>query len=147
LHWVIIAVSLACASGLALTGARAGAKSGYAGRARVFGLAEAGTGSRVLFASARMVRSGGPETVRPAGVGRYEPLAFAPRAVIRASAPIVQDGVTDYVRGIRLTPDQLNEGLRKLQRRLHPLLDRAHMFEVWFDGQGRIVRMQHYFSP
>ena len=145
---MIIAVSLACTSGLVLTGARAGADPGYAGRARVFGLVEAGTGpSRVLFASARKVQSGGPETVRPAGVGRYVPLTFAPGAVIRASAPIVDDGVTDYVHGIRLTPEQLNEGLRKLHRRLHPLLDRAHMFELWFDGQSRIVRMQHYFSP
>jgi hypothetical protein len=67
--------------------------------------------------------------------------------VIRASAPIVEDGVTDYVRGIRLTPRQLNEGLTKLRRRSHPLLDRAHMFELWFDGRGRIVRMQHRFSP
>jgi hypothetical protein len=67
--------------------------------------------------------------------------------VIRASAPIVDDGVTDYVRGIRLTPEQLNEGLRKLHRRSHPLLDRAHMFELWFDGRGRIAGMQHYFSP
>jgi hypothetical protein len=145
-RWVIIAVSLACASGLVLTGTRAGADPDYAGRAQVFGLAEAATGARVLFAPARRVQPGGPETVRPAGVGRYAPLTFAPGAVIRASAPIV-DGVTDYVRGIRLTPEQLNEGLRKLHRRSHPLLDRAHMFELWFDGRGRIIRMQHYFSP
>jgi hypothetical protein len=147
MRWVIIAVSLACASGLVLTGTRAGADPDYAGRARVFGLAEADTGTRVLFAPARKVQPGGPETVRPAGVGRYVPLTLAPGAAIRASAPIVDDGVTDYVRGIRLTPEQLNEGLRKLHRRLHPLLDRAHMFELWFDGRGRIVRMQHYFSP
>jgi hypothetical protein len=147
MRWVIIAVSLACASGLVLTRTRAGADPDYAGRARVFGLAEADTGSRVLFAPARRVQPGGPETVRPAGVGRYAPLTFAPGAVIRASAPIVDDGVTDYVRGIRLTPEQLNEGLRKLHRRSHPLLDRAHMFELWFDGRGRIIRMQHYFSP
>jgi hypothetical protein len=147
MRWVIIAVSLACASDLVLTGTRAGADPDYAGRARVFGLAEADTGSRVLFAPARRVQPAGPETVRPAGVGRYARLTFAPGAVIRASAPIVDDGVTDYVRGVRLTPEQLNEGLRKLRRRSHPLLDRAHMFELWFDGRGRIVRMQHYFSP
>ena len=41
----------------------------------------------------------------------------------------------------------ITEDLRKLHRRLRPLLDRAHMFELWFDGRGRIVRMQHYFSP
>jgi hypothetical protein len=151
---VIVALSLVCTSGLALTGARAGKSTepgpggAYANRARVFGLVDAGqTTDGVLFAPARKVRSGGPETVRPAAVGRYAPLPLAPGAVIRASAPIANDGVTDYVRGIRLTPAQLNELLRKLRQRSHPLLDRAHMFELWFDDQGRIVRMQHYFSP
>jgi hypothetical protein len=67
--------------------------------------------------------------------------------VIRASAPVVNEGVTDWVRGIRLTPAQLDQDLRDLQARSHPLLDRAHMFELWFDDRGRIVRMQHYFSP
>jgi hypothetical protein len=139
------AVSLAC--GLLVTG-RAGADPAYAGRARVFGLVDAGPSvTRVLFAPARKVQRAGPETVRPAAVGRYAPVALAPGAVIRASAPIVDDGVTDYVRGVRLSPERLDDGLRKLRRRFHPLLDRAHMFELWFDGQGRIVRMQHYFSP
>ena len=146
-RWVIIAVSLACASGLVLTRTRAGADPDHTGRAPVFGPAEADTGSRVLFAPARRVQPGGPETVRPAGAGRYAPLTFAPGAVIRASAPIVDDGVTDDVRGVRLTPEQLNEGLRKAHRRLHPLPDRARMFEPWFDGRGRIAGMQHYFSP
>jgi hypothetical protein len=139
------AVSLAC--GVLVTG-RAGADAAYAGRARVFGLVDAGPSvGRVLFAPARKVQRAGPETVRPAAVGRYAPVALAPGAVIRASAPIVDDGVADYVRGVRLTPEQLGDGLRKLRRRFHPLLDRAHMFELWFDGQGRVVRMQHHFSP
>jgi hypothetical protein len=85
--------------------------------------------------------------VYPADVGRYDTVTLAPGAVIRASAPIVEDGVTDYVRGIRLTPQRLNDGLRRLRRRLHPPPGRSHMFELWFDGQGRVVRMQHYFSP
>lgn len=145
-------ISLVCAGGLLLTGARAradpGAGSPYAGRSRVFGLVDAGpTAGRVLFAPARKVQPGGPETVRPVDVGRYVPLRLAPGAVIRASAPIVNEGVTDYVRGVRLTPERLNEGLRKLRRRLQPMLDRSHMFELWFDDQGRVVRMQHYFSP
>lgn len=151
---VIVAVSLACTSGLALTGARTdrgtepGPGAAYIGRSRVFGLVEAGSDADgVLFAPARKVRTGGPETVRPAGVGRYVPLEFAPGAVIRASAPIADDGVTDYVRGVRLSPEQLNRLLRKLRQRQNPLLDRAHMFELWFDKRGRIVRMQHYFSP
>jgi hypothetical protein len=140
------AVSLAC--GLLLTGATAGADPAYAGRSKVFGLVQAGTSpDRVLFAPARKVQHGGPETVRPGSVGRYVPLTIAAGAVIYASAPIVEDGVTDYVHGVRLSREQLSDGLRKLRRRSHPLLDRAHMFELWFDGQGRIVRMQHYFSP
>ncbi len=145
---MILAVSLACASGLADTGTRAGADPGFAGRSRVFGLAEAGTSpDQVLFAPARKVQPAGPETVYPAAVGRYVPLSFAPGAVIRASAPIVEQGVTDYVRGVRLTPEQLDGDLRRLVRRPEPLLDRSHMFELWFDGRGQIVRMQHYFSP
>jgi hypothetical protein len=142
----MIAVSFAC--GLLLTGARAGADPAYAGRARVFGLVAAGPSpDRVLFAPARKVQPGGPETVHPGAVGRYTSLALAPGAVIRASAPIVGDGVTDYVRGVRLTPEQLTDDLRRLRGRSQPLPDRSHMFELWFDGQGRIVRMQHYFSP
>lgn len=142
----MVAVSLAF--GLPLPAARAGADPAYANRSRVFGLVEAGPSpARVLFAPARKVQSGGPETVRPEAVGRYVPLTIAPGATIRASAPIVDEGVTDYVHGIRLTPEQLTDGLRSLRRRLRPLLDRAHMFELWFDSRGRIVRMQHYFSP
>ena len=148
------AASVACTCGLVVTGARAGestdfgAGTGYANRAKVFGLVDAGaTPAGVLFAPARKVQPGGPETVRPAAVGRYVPIPLAPGAVIRASAPIANDGVTDYVRGVRLSPAQLTDLLRKLRQRLHPLLDRAHMFELWFDGRGRIVRMQHYFSP
>ena len=149
---MIATLTLACASGLALTGARAGERSGAdpgnTGRSTAFGLVDAGADTfGVLFALARKVQTGGPETVRPAAIGRYVPLTFAPGAVIRASAPIVEEGVTDWVRGIRLTPEQLTDGLRRLRRRLHPLPDRAHMFELWFDGQGRIIRMQHYFSP
>src|SRR5262249_5174358 len=122
------AVSLACASGLAVTGVEAAAASGPAGRSQAFGLVEAGAGPQsVLFAPARKVRRGGPETVRPAGVGRYAPLRLAPGVVIYASAPVVNEGVNDWVRGIRLTPAQLDQDLRDLQARSRPLLDRAHM--------------------
>lgn len=146
------AVSLALAGGLAGTEVRAGADpdpgSAYAGRSRVFGLVEAGTSpGRVLFAPARKVQPAGPETVHAAAVGRYAPMTLAPGAVIRASAPIVQNGVTDDVRGTTLTSQQLNDDLLKLHQRSRPVLDRSHMFELWFDGQGRIVRMQHYFIP
>jgi hypothetical protein len=142
------AVTLAC--GLLLTEARAGAdpSPAFAGRSRVFGLVDAGDGpGRVLFAPARKVQPGGPETVRPAAIGRYLPVPLAPGVVIRASAPIVEEGVTDWVHGVRLTPKQFSDDLRNLHRRSRPLLDRAHMFELWFDGQGRVIRMQHYFSP
>ncbi|GAA0370208.1 hypothetical protein NE235_19645 [Actinoallomurus spadix] len=158
---------IACAGALLLTGARTDERTdppgpdvpsaapdtgapgaAYAGRSRVFGLVMAGPkADTVLFAPARKVQPGGPETVRPADVGRYVPLRLAPGAVIRASAPIANDGITDWVRGIRLTPEEFHALMVRLQTRLHPLLDRAHMFELWFDGRGRITRMQHYFSP
>jgi hypothetical protein len=159
--------AIACAGALLLTGARPGERPGtprpdaspaaagtvaprgdQADRAHLFGLVAAGeTPDTVLFAPARKVQPGGPETVRPADVGPYIPLRLAPGAVIRASAPIANDGVTDWVRGIRLTREEFHTLLVKLQQRSHPLLERAHMFEVWFDGRGRVIRMQHYFSP
>jgi hypothetical protein len=158
---------IACAGALLLTGARTDERTdppgpdvpsavpetpapgaAYANRSRVFGLVLAGPAAEtLLFAPARKVQPGGPETVHPADVGRYGPLRLASGAVIRASAPIANDGVTDWVRGIRLTPGEFRALLVKLQARVHPLLDRAHMFELWFDGRGRITRVQHYFSP
>ncbi|MEV0399394.1 hypothetical protein [Actinoallomurus sp. NPDC050550] len=170
--WVTVVAASACVSGLLLTGARTEAAdppapgapsaspsaesgtetaapgSAYANRSRVFGLVEAGpTADMVLFAPARKVQPGGPETVYPANVGQYVRLRLASGAVIRASAPIANEGVTDWVRGVRLSPQQFHTLLLKLQERLHPLLDRSHMFELWFDAQGRVTRMQHYFSP
>ncbi|MCO5974291.1 hypothetical protein [Actinoallomurus soli] len=166
-RWVTSVALVACAGTLLLTGARTDERTdppgpgvpsagpdttapgaAYADRSRVFGLVMAGpTAETVLFAPARKVQPGGPETVHPADVGRYVPLRLASGVVIRASAPIANDGVTDWVRGIRLTPEEFRTLLIKLQTRLHPLLDRSHMFELWFDGRGRITRMQHYFSP
>ncbi len=120
----------------------------YAGRSRVFGLVEAGATPEVVrFAPARKAQPAGPETVHPVDVGRYVTLPLAPGAVIRASAPIVNEGVTDWVRGVRLTPEQFWVAMRRLQARSHPFRERSHMFELWFDRQGRITRMQHYFSP
>jgi hypothetical protein len=170
--WVTAVAASACVGGVLLTGARteaadppvpdvpsasASAESGtetaapgsaYANRSRVFGLVEAGpTADTVLFAPARKVQPGGPETVHPANVGQYVRLRLAPGAVIRASAPIANEGVTDWVRGVRLSPQQFHTLLLKLQERLHPLLDRSHMFELWFDARGQVTRMQHYFSP
>lgn len=165
----MIVASIAWAGGLVLTGARSGngadppgpgdatasrvgttpaPGSAYAGRSRVFGLVDPGrTADTVLFAPARKVQHGGPETVRSADVGPYVPLRLARRAVIRASAPIANDGVTDWVRGRQLTPEEFRVLLLRLRERLRPLPARAHMFELWFDAQGRITRMQHYFSP
>lgn len=120
----------------------------YAGRSRVFGLVEAGsTPELVRFAPARKAQPGGPETVHPVDVGHYVTLPLAPGAVIRASAPIANDGVTDWVRGIRLTPGEFWAAMRRLEARSHPFRERSHMFELWFDRQGRITRLQHYFSP
>lgn len=135
-------------TGTAPGSAPPGTGAAYAGRSRVFGLVEAGTTPQaVRFAPARKAQPGGPETVHPAGVGRYVTLPLAPGAVIRASAPIANEGVTDWVRGIRLTPGEFWVLMRRLQARSHPFRERSHMFELWFDREGRITRMQHYFSP
>ena len=131
------AVTLAC--GLLLTGARAGADPSpvFAGRSRVFGLVEAGSApGELLFAPARKVQPGGPETVRPAAIGRYVRLTLAPGVVIRASAPIVENGVTDWVRGVRLTPEQLTGRLRDLRLRTAD----AHRQN---SGDGKHMKTRH----
>ncbi len=122
--------------------------SAYAGRSDVFGLAAPGRdSSSVWFAAARRVQPGGPETVQPADVGPYEALPLAPGAEIRVTAPIAEEGVTDWVRGIQVTPEQFAQLYQAAVRQYGPMIDRGHMFEAWFDGSGRITRLVHYFSP
>lgn len=131
----------------ATPGATPGA-SAFAGRSRVFGLVmPAGAPGMVLFAPARREQPGGPETVLPADVQPYQEIPLAPGAEIRVTAPIANGGVTDYVRGIQVSPERFSALYRESERRYGSFLDRGHMFELWFDGDGRIIRMIHYFSP
>lgn len=120
----------------------------FAGRSDVFGLAVPGqTPDEVLFAPARRVQPGGPESVLPADIQPYLSFKLAPGAEIRVTAPIANEGVTDYIRGITVTPERFDALYKESEQRFGPILDRGHMFELWFDGEGRIVRMIHYFSP
>jgi hypothetical protein len=120
----------------------------YAGRSNVFGLIAPGQDPSVVrFAPARRDQPGGPETVQPADVGAYRPVSLAPGAQIWVTAPIADQGVTDYIRGIQVTPAQFAAYYRAALQKYGPMVDRGHMFTIAFDGQGRIARMVHYFSP
>ena len=124
------------------------ASPAYAGRSDVFGLVVPGTDSTtVQFAAARKDQPGGPETVRPADVGPYQPVELAPGAQIQVTAPIAEEGVTDWIRGIQVSPQRFDQLYQAAVQKYGPMPDRGHMFELWFDGQGRITRMVHYFSP
>lgn len=154
----MIPLSIACTSGIALAGVRscqnhesaAGVVadvSPYAGR-KLFALVDSGaTVANVLVAPARKAQTGGPETLRPADVQPYQSMPLTADARIRVTSPIINDGITDYISGVPVSPQRFTDLLRQLHARLHPLADRAHMFDVWFDDKGRITRMQHYFSP
>lgn len=120
----------------------------FAGRSDVFGLVVPGpTPGEVFFAPARREQPGGPETVVPADIQPYLAFKLAPGAEIRVTAPIANEGVTDYVKGITVTPERFDALYKESEQRYGPIMDRGHMFELWFDGEGRIVRMIHYFSP
>jgi hypothetical protein len=120
----------------------------YAGRAGVFGLVKPGPDAgQVLFAPAQRVQPGGPETVYPRDVQPYQTLPIALDANIRVTAPIALGDVPDYVQGIAITAERFPQLYREADQRYGPFLDRGHMFEVGFDGSGRIVRMQHIFTP
>jgi hypothetical protein len=122
--------------------------SAYAGRSAVFGLVTPGPDSgMVRFAPARKDQQGGPETVQPADVGPYQPLSLAPGAEIRVTAPIAEDGVTDWIHGIRVSAQRFAALYQAAVQKYGPMVDRGHMFELWFDDQGRITRLVHYFSP
>jgi hypothetical protein len=147
-HPALYSVSYRRAGLLGATpGATAGA-SAFVGRSRVFGLvAPASEAGLVLFAPARREQPGGPETVLPAGVQPYQEIPLAPGAEIRVTAPIANEGVTDYVRGIQVSPERFSALYHESERRYGTIVDRGHMFELWFDGAGRVIRMIHYFSP
>jgi hypothetical protein len=124
------------------------ARPAYAGRARVFGLVTPGADSgQVLFAPARRIQPGGPETVYPANVEPYQELPLAPNTQIRVTAPIALEDLPDYVQGVKVSAQRFPGLYREADQRYGPFLDRGHMFELWFDDQGCIVRMQQIFSP
>jgi hypothetical protein len=124
------------------------APSRYSGRTGVFGLAQPGERpGEVLFAPARRHRPGGPETLRAVAVEPEETLRLAPGAVIRLTMPLAGREPADSVRGIPVTPERFPVLFRAAQERLGALHDRARMFELSFDDRGRIVRMNHHFSP
>lgn len=124
------------------------AGSDYSGRSGVFGLVAPGQDPSVVqFAPARKSQPGGPETVKPVDLGAYRPVALAPGVQIWVTAPIANQGVTDYIRGIQVTRAQFADDYRAALKQYGPMVDRGHMFTISFDDQGRIVRMVHYFSP
>jgi hypothetical protein len=124
------------------------ARPAYAGRARVFGLVTPGPDpSQVLFAPARRMQPGGPETVYPGDAESYQALPLASDAKIRVTAPIALEALPDYVHGVSVSEQRFPEMYREADERYGPFLDRGHMFDLWFDDQGHIVRMQQIFSP
>jgi hypothetical protein len=167
-RWLRAAVSAGCTAALLLAGARAGGRSepvthtaafrqapspdragpGHANRARVFGLVTPGPDSgQVLFAPADRMQPAGPETVYPANVAPYRALPLAPGAEIRVSAPIALGSLPDYVQGVQIPVGRFPQMYREADQRYGPFLDRGHMFELWFDDGGRVVRMRHIFTP
>jgi hypothetical protein len=93
------------------------------------------------------MQPGGPESVYPGNVQHYQNLPLAPDAEIRVTAPIVLGELPDYIQGIKITVDRFPGLYQEADQRYGPFLDRGHMFELWFDDRGRIVRMQQIFSP
>jgi hypothetical protein len=85
--------------------------------------------------------------VYPGNVQRYQDLPLAPDAAIRVTAPIVLEDLPDYIQGIKITADRFPGLYQEADHRYGPFLDRGHMFELWFDDRGRIVRMQQIFTP
>jgi hypothetical protein len=171
-RWLWVILSAGCTAALMFAGAQLGgwrapvtptaahqaarvtsspdqsAGSAFADRARVFGLVKPAPDSdEVLFAPARRMQPGGPETVYPGNVQPYQELPLASHAEIRVTAPIAPDDLPDYVKGIKITADRFPEMYQEADQRYGPFLDRAHMFELWFDDRGCIVRMQHIFTP
>lgn len=103
--------------------------------------------AQVLVARATEHQPGGPETLVPVNVQPYKALQLAPGAIIRITAPLYPGPLTDWVKGIQVTPEQFNSYARQAESKYGPLPDRARMFHLWLDPQGRVRGMQHYFTP
>lgn len=114
----------------------------------IFGLVKPGDDAgTVLLASATEYRPGGPETLQPVDIQPYARVPLAPDAQIWVTAPIYPGQLTDWIRGIKVTPAQFDQMAREAQKRYGSMPDRAWMFHVRLDGQGRITRMEQIFSP
>lgn len=106
-----------------------------------------GTPGQVLVAWATEYQPAGPETLVPVHVQPYKAMQLAPGAVIRITAPLYPGPLTDWIKGAQVTPEQFDTDARQAEARWGPLPDRAHMFHLTLDPQGRVSGMQHYFSP
>jgi hypothetical protein len=102
---------------------------------------------QVLMARATRWQPAGPETLVPAKVGTPARMALAPGAWIRITAPLYEGELSDWLRGAAVTPRQFAAMSKASERRYGPFPDRARMFDVWLDAQGRITGMQQIFSP
>ena len=107
----------------------------------------AATPGEVLVARATERRPGGPETLVPVKVQPYRAVPLAPGAVIRISAPYYEGQLSDWISGAAVTPAQFAVLVHRAEAKYGPLPNRARMFRVTLDGQGRVTRLQHIFSP
>jgi hypothetical protein len=115
---------------------------------QIFALVRPGpTAGEVLVARATEHQPGGPETLVPVKVQPYKTLRLAPGAVIRITAPYYEGELSDWISGVSVSPAQFATLARRAEFRYGPLPNRARMFRVTLDGQGRVSRMQHIFSP
>ncbi|MBO2449967.1 hypothetical protein J4573_22890 [Actinomadura barringtoniae] len=102
---------------------------------------------QVLVARATRKQPAGPETLVPSRVGTPAPVALAPGARIRITAPLYDGELTDWLRGAAVTPRQFADMSQASEHRYGPFPDRARMFDVWLDAQGRVAGMRQIFSP
>ena len=114
----------------------------------IFALVRPGaTAGEVLVARATEHQPGGPETLVPVKIQPYRPVRLAAGAVIRITAPYYEGELSDWISGAPVTPAQFAALAHRAEARYGPLPNRARMFRVTLDGQGRVSRMQHIFSP
>lgn len=102
---------------------------------------------QVLVARATRRQPAGPETLVPSEVAAPAQVALAPGAWIRITAPLYDGELSDWLRGAAVTPRQFADMSQASEHRYGPFPDRARMFDVWLDGQGRVAGMQQIFSP
>jgi hypothetical protein len=115
---------------------------------QIFALVRPGaTVGEVLVARATEHQPGGPETLVPVKIQPYRPVRLAPGVVIRVTAPYYEGELSDWISGAPVTPAQFASLVHRAEAKYGPLPNRARMFHLTLDGQGRVSRMQHIFSP